>query len=73
MCHTGSPIGRVRLTRCQHETYRLNLENMTLHLTAREMLMIGQAINRWVQAHPQVLAALDEGDWNDMQRNIWIT
>jgi len=54
---------RVRLYRCEHGTYHLQVNGTTLHLLPSELALIGQAINAWARRHPgQVVTALDQLD-----------
>jgi hypothetical protein len=71
MCDTGTSIERVKLVRCPHGKFHLNLGGMSLHLSTRELLLIGQAVNRWIQHHPETLTRLDEEDWHELDRRIW--
>jgi len=58
MCYQRDAIERIRLHKCSHGTFHLNLGTSTLHLTGRELLMIHNAIQCWGEKHP-----LDFHDW----------
>ncbi len=70
MCCGGNTIERVRLSRCDHGVFHLYLGGQTLHLTARELLMIGQVISRWVHTHSDLLSELDSAMWRELNQNI---
>lgn len=44
----------VKLMHCPaHGTFHLSVSKATVHLTPRELLLLGAAINRWWQEHPE--------------------
>lgn len=66
----GAGIERVRLTRCSHGCFHLYLGAQTLHLNVRDLMLMGQAINRWVHAHPEALHELDPATWQALDDMI---
>ncbi len=61
MCHThpDNDSPRVRLFQCEHGTFHLLVNDVTLHLHPHELALIGSAINAWARRHPeQVVPAL---------------
>ncbi|MBH07004.1 MAG: hypothetical protein CMJ20_11860 [Phycisphaeraceae bacterium] len=53
MCNNNSPIEMIRLSRCGHGTFHLNVGPVILHLSDRELVMIDRAIHKWADQHPQ--------------------
>lgn len=64
MCHQSTdnhPSPRVRLCRCDHGTFHLTVNGVTLHLHPHELAMLGKAINTWARRYPdQLVPALDQ-------------
>ncbi len=52
MCHEHTNITRIRLHRCLHGMFHLNLGATTLHLSHSEFQMLAAAVDRWYQIHP---------------------
>jgi len=56
MCHpehsTSEALSPVRLFQCEHGTFHLNVNGVTLHLHPHELALVGKAINTWAQRHP---------------------
>lgn len=50
---THATPSRVRLYRCEHGAFHLTVNHTTLHLDATELSLLGQAIGRWAQRHPE--------------------
>ena len=59
MCDAGPPIEHVRLVPCGHGNLHLYLGKQTLHLTPRELGIIGSVISRWLRQHPSLLRELE--------------
>jgi len=53
----------VRLFHCPaHEAFHLWVGKATVHLTPRELLLLGAAIDRWWRQHPEELEKLEPFD-----------
>ncbi len=53
----------VRLIHCpSHDSFHLWLGKATVHLTPRELLLLGAAIDRWWREHPEQLHSLKPFD-----------
>ncbi|MEM9250896.1 MAG: hypothetical protein AAGB29_00975 [Planctomycetota bacterium] len=53
----------VKLLHCgNHDTFHLWVGKATVHLTPRELLLIGGAINSWWQNHPEQLKEIQPFD-----------
>ena len=53
MCDRGHDIETVRLRKCDHGTFHLNVGPVTMHLTSRELQLIGRVIERWAETHDE--------------------
>lgn len=69
-CYAAPPMEGLRLARCRHGAFHLDLGRQTLHLCTRDLLMIARAINRYVGNNPTVLHELDADQWAELDRNI---
>ena len=50
MCDNAShPQSSVRLWRCKHGTFHLNVGHTTLHLSSYDLAIIDHAISAWVR------------------------
>ena len=54
----------VKLMHCPaHETFHLCIGRASVRLTPRELLLLGAAINRWWDQHPEQVEKLQPFEW----------
>lgn len=61
MPYSTSPVGHVRIMRCEHGTNYVTLGPVTLHLTDPELVLLDRTIHKLAQRQPVLQQALLEG------------
>jgi hypothetical protein len=61
MPQTTSPVGHVRIMRCEHGTNYVTLGHVTLHLTDPELVLLDRTIHKLDRREPDLQRSLLEG------------